>query len=109
MHKLSDKITRGPWAWQKFGNYRNLVAKHGEREIIIGSLAIKEAMPVETYPAMNKDGILKPVDDTYPNAKVIAASPEMVILLEKLALSSNTAAWFECKNEANELLNKLNS
>lgn len=78
------KHTPGPWAWQKLGNFNNLVAQHGDREIIIGSLAIREAMPVETFPAMNNDGILYAISKDHPNAKLIAAAPEMFEVIKEL-------------------------
>jgi hypothetical protein len=73
---METKHTQGPWQWQKFGEFRFLAAQHGMREIIIGSI---KPVGYETgVPAMNKNGILEPIDPNHPNAKLIAAAPELL-------------------------------
>ena len=109
---IKDKITKGPWAWQKFGNYRMLVAQWGLRNIIIGSLVKREDMPVETYLAMNVDGILRPIDPTYPDAAAIATVPEMIDIIERLAnYEGGQYMEYSMKqfvDEAKTLMNRLN-
>lgn len=74
------KHTKGEWAWQLFGDTYMLAAQHGKREIIIGAIkAPKFNYPV---PAMSNNGILKLVDKDHPNAKLIAAAPDLLEALE---------------------------
>lgn len=68
------KGTKAPWVWQKFGYATYLTAQHGMREIIIGS--------INDVPAMNVDGILRRVDTDHPNAKLIAAAPDLLEALQ---------------------------
>jgi hypothetical protein len=73
---IETKHTPGPWAWQKFGGNHCLTAQHGLREIIIGANPSRgNKMPVVV---MNNDGILYPVDPDHANAKLIAASPDLL-------------------------------
>lgn len=74
------KHTKGPWGWQKFGDYDSLTAQHGMREIIIGSVTTESGL--SSFVAMNKDGILNPIDRDHPNAKLISKSPEMLEALK---------------------------
>lgn len=67
---METKHTKAPWGWQKFGNQTCLTAQHGMREIIISANRTGNLL-------MNKDGILYPIDDSHPNAKIITAAPEM--------------------------------
>ena len=77
--------TQSPWAWQKFGTEYLLTAQHGMREIIIGATDLNANIDccdnrviANTVPTMNKDGICRPIDPVHPNAKLIAASPELL-------------------------------
>jgi hypothetical protein len=72
----NTKYTLGPWMWQLFGDTYSLTAQHGMREIIVGAINHdKMRYPVV---AMNKNGILSDIDPDHPNAKLIAAAPEML-------------------------------
>lgn len=73
---MENKFTKGPWKWQKFGSYYNLTAQHGMREIIISAnLEFGSGYP---FVSMNEDGILEPVNPENPNAKLIAAAPDLI-------------------------------
>lgn len=74
-------ITKGPWAWQKFGEYFLLCAQHGMREIIVSSLPVAKK-PIPTYPAMNINGRLEAIDPNHPNAKLIADAPVMLQIIK---------------------------
>lgn len=75
-----NKHTKAPWAWQRFGDTYSLTAQHGMGEIIIGAI-VHGGMG---YPVvgMNQEGILKDVDPLFPNAKLIAAAPELLMACE---------------------------
>jgi hypothetical protein len=90
---MKSQRTPGPWAWQRMGRNYFLVAQHGMREIIIGSLAIE--MPVETYPAMANDGRLERVNPEHPNAKLIAAAPELLDALNGLIYGNKLNIQFD--------------
>ncbi len=68
--------TKGEWAWQLLGDCYYLIAQHGGREVIIG--AIEHPDFKHPVPAMNYKGILREVDNTHPNAKLIAAAPDLL-------------------------------
>ncbi len=91
------------WAWQRMGDYHYLVKQHGMREIVIHAIDKnsdfeccdhKNSWPI---PAMNNNGILKPIDPEQAEAKMITtavnntygkginpeAVPELVEALEK--------------------------
>jgi len=72
---MERKHTKGEWAWQKFGSFYSLTAQHGFREIIIS--ASQDEKNGLIYTSMNNDGILYPIDPNHPNAKLIAAAPEL--------------------------------
>ena len=78
---MKTKHTKGPWAWQLFGDTYSLTAQHGNREIIIGAIE----HPKMGYPVvgMNDDGIMEVVDKLHPNAKLVAAAPELLSELDK--------------------------
>ena len=67
---METKFTKGEWAFQKFGKQYNLTAQHGRREIILSANLKGELV-------MNQDGILRPINPDHPNAKLIAAAPEL--------------------------------
>ena len=76
---MKTKHTKGEWAWQLMGDTYYLTAQHGIREIILGAIE----HPTMKYPVlgMNNDGILKVIDKDNPNAKLIAAAPDLLELL----------------------------
>lgn len=74
--------TAGPWKWQLFGDTYMLTAQHGRREIIVG--AIQHGVMKYPVVAMASDGVLQDVDPIHPNAKLIAAAPELLEALEGL-------------------------
>jgi len=99
-------FTKGPWAWQQFGHYHLLAAQHGMREIIIGSRAVKG--PQETYPAMNKGGILAAITPDHPNARLIAAAPDLLSILKRLIDAiDDPEGSFDCIGDAKDLYNKI--
>lgn len=77
--KTENSYTPGPWKWQKFGPYYLLSAQHGMREIILGA----NKQRTSCYPSMNVDGILKPIDPTHPNARIISHAPDLLSELER--------------------------
>lgn len=85
--------TPGPWAWQNFGGAYFLTAQHGMREIIIaGGTKREEESNVACLPVMNSEkGILEPVDPTHPNARLIAAAPDLFQALIKINNIENAA------------------
>lgn len=111
---MNKKHTPGPWAWQKFGNHFQLTAQHGLREIIIGSLAVE--MPMESYPAMNENGILKPINPEHPNAKRIVdcvnalegiENPKTMRDTWELCKELELDAYYKMKEERDQLLKAL--
>ncbi len=91
-----ENHTKGIWAWQKFGNKYLLTAQHGFREIIIGANIVDPDMGyIECYPSMNDDGLLKPIDPTHPNAKLIAAAPDLLNELKKVRLDIKLSGVFK--------------
>ena len=84
---METKFTKGKWAWQKFGDKYCLVAQHGMREVILSS-NINEEKSLQPYLTMNKDGILKPIDPNHPNAKLIAAAPDLLNACQLVMKSS---------------------
>lgn len=78
---MNDKYTKSPWGWQDFGNAPVLVAQHGHREIIISA---NHAGMVN----MSDDGILLVVNENHPNAKLIAAAPELLEALIEISEGS---------------------
>ena len=73
--------TAAPWGWQRFGDTYSLTAQHGMREIIIGG--IKHGQMGYPVVGMNLDGILQDVDPSHPNAKLIAAAPDMLKIIQE--------------------------
>ena len=73
---METKFTKGKWEWQLFGDNYLLTAQHGMREIIIGAIM----HPEMDYPVvgMNNDGLLRVIDKDHPNAKLIAAAPDLL-------------------------------
>ena len=75
------KHTKGEWAWQKFGEGYCLTAQHGMREIIIGAnlLNSEDEGDRRTHVTMNSpNGILESINPEHPNAKLIAAAPDLL-------------------------------
>ena len=73
---MTTKHTPGPWALQKFGDNYCLTAQYGMREIILAARGRKMVM--------NNDGILRPIKPHHPNAKLIAAAPDLLEALQRL-------------------------
>jgi hypothetical protein len=91
------KHTKGPWGWQKFGSYDSLTAQHGMREIIIGSVTTESGL--SSFVAMNKDGILNPIDRDHANAKLIAKAPEMIEALKDMINIFDTCGYVDVEPE----------
>lgn len=78
--------TKAPWAWQNFGEETCLTAQHGLREIIIGANVDRNKVGI-AYASMNNNGRLERINPEHPNAKLIAAAPDLLealIQAEKL-------------------------
>lgn len=91
--KMKKEFTKGKWAWQLFGDTYSLTAQHGMREIIVGAIE----HPEMEYPVvgMNNDGLLRVVDKVHPNAKLIAAAPEMY----KQLISTYLDIQIQCRKD----------
>lgn len=104
--------TPGPWAWQKFGDYYCLTAQHGMREIIIGALKTRPGIP---FAAMNTGHRLEAVHPEHPNAKLIAAAPEvtddaseLLFFLKDVPLGKFEEATGMSSERLNQLIINLN-
>jgi len=71
-----SKHTPGPWRWM---NNLCLVADHGNRPVVLS------ACTHEGFPSLveNQGGILEDIDTSGPNARLIAAAPELLEELKK--------------------------
>ena len=65
-----NKHTPGPWAWQKFGKEYCLTAQYGMRAIV---LATRKNGPTSLV-----GGLLVPLIPDHPDARLIAAAPELL-------------------------------
>lgn len=82
---METKFTKKEWAWQKFGNQYMLTAQHGMRSIIIGTVRDRQNTMVHSV-ATNVDGILQPITPDNPDAKLIAAAPELFEVVSAILL-----------------------
>ena len=75
---MSFHPTKGPWRWL---NDRTLVGDHGERPVIL----IATSHNKTPYLAERcDDGMLERLNPKGPNARLIAAAPEMLDCLKRL-------------------------
>lgn len=61
-----EAATKGPWAWQKFGDDWNLTGQWGMRPIILATLKGKITSL--------REGLLVPFDPQHPDARLLALS-----------------------------------
>lgn len=64
--------TPGPWAWQRLGELC-LVGQHGRRPIVLTTLQRNAQLCVR-----DERGVLKPLDPDHPDARLIAAAPDLL-------------------------------
>lgn len=99
---MSDaKQTPGPWAWQKFGAEWCLTGQHGMRPIVLSVSGRSKAALTSLV-----EGRLVPLDPQHPDARLIAAAPDLLQALEAmtalyvdLANSGDAGFWDPEKNE----------
>lgn len=93
MENSKSEITKGPWAWRRFGDTYTLHAEHGRRDTILGAIPHGEMK----YPvvAMSIDGRLTDIDPEHPNAKLIAAAPDLLNAISSImiALNKSSCGW----------------
>lgn len=73
---MTVQQTKGPWAWQKFGSEWCLTGQHGMRPIV---LATRKNNPTSLV-----NGLLVPLDPNHPDARLIAAAPELFDLCKEI-------------------------
>lgn len=85
---MSD-YTPGPWAWRKFGSELILIQDTGARKVVLAaeSLDSNRAAIYTRTPAHGD--FLKAITDDHPNAKLIAAAPEMYEAIVKVLTPGN--------------------
>lgn len=91
---MKTKHTPGKWAWQLMGDTYNLTAQHGMREIILGGIE-HGSMGYPVLGMCNDKGILRDVDPNHPNAKLIAAAPDLFAACIKQAALMDEAGMID--------------
>ena len=81
-----SEYTPGPWGWMDMGGIK-LVGQHGHRPIVMDF--VREGMQGATL-RLRKDGIMREFDANHPDARLIAAAPELFKALV-LMIEVNTA------------------
>lgn len=80
---MSTESTPGPWAWQRFGKEWCLVGQWGMRPIV---LSVMRKVGLTSL----VDGLLVPLNPEHPDARLIAAAPDLLEAL--IGLMSSTGA-----------------
>ena len=97
------KHTDGPWAWRTFGEHVCLVGEYGHRPIILD--AIRKGMNGATL-RVRVDGLMTTFDPQHPDARLIAACPDMYEALEEIAGCGGTQISLVTKQKIAALLAK---
>lgn len=73
--------TPGPWEWQKFGDKICLAAQISMRPIV---LSVVSGGPFKGHLTSLIRGLLRPLDPNHPDAKLIAAAPDLLEALRSI-------------------------
>lgn len=90
-----SKHTQGPWSWQTFGDGWKLIGHGGMRPFVLGCWGIRKS-PGPPPPArfVVRDGAtdrMVDFDPTHPDARLIAAAPELLDALLDMMRNSGTS------------------
>ena len=77
MKPSKTKHTPGPWAWREIGKTYVLWGEHGHRPIVLDCYRNKLRM-------RNEHVLMEPISPQHPDAKLIAAAPELLAALQAI-------------------------
>ena len=79
---MEAKHTPGPWAWRKVGKDYVLWGDHGHRPIVLDGKSLR----VRNFDRC----VMVPLEDDHPDARLIAAAPDLLAALERLFIWRQT-------------------